>query len=88
MAPPNWTAPWVGRRKDYCRYERKYSQTHLGESELPWLPLREKTVARPGLSLRKQEQREWEGSFLVIRKRGVAGCSGGRGWALSWNSQR
>lgn len=31
LAPPNWTAPWVGRRKDYCRYERKYSQAHLGE---------------------------------------------------------
>lgn len=31
VAPPNWTAPWMGRRKAYCRYERKYSQAHLRE---------------------------------------------------------
>lgn len=31
VAPPNWTALWVGRRKAYCTYKRKYSQAHLAE---------------------------------------------------------
>lgn len=33
VKPPNWTTPWVERRKVYCKYKKEGSQRHLGESK-------------------------------------------------------
>lgn len=77
VAPPNWTAPWVGRRKAYCSYERKYSQAHLREFRAAMdTSQREKSgKARPV----SQETRAVGGEPPVCKKAGRCWMQQGRG---------